>query len=155
MKKYLLAENYFLEGYACAQSVIMAYVDELDIDMKTAQKISSTFGGGMGRLRKTCGALTGAFMVIGLKYGNLDPKNLDVKLHSYSIVRKQADKFKEKYGTIECAELLEKYTDADDVKEREHHNIICHKLIKSSVKILETLIDIENGKSVTSKKEDI
>ena len=49
----------------------------------------------------------------------------------------------------------EKYTDADDVKEREHHNIICHKLIKSSVEILETLIDIENGKRLTSKKENI
>ena len=56
------AQSYFDEGYACSQSVLLAFADQFDLDERTAKLISSTFGGGMGRLRQTCGAVTGGFM---------------------------------------------------------------------------------------------
>ena len=108
MNKIAKAEKYFQEGYACSQSVLMAFAEESGLDIETAKKVSSTFGAGMGRLRKTCGALTGAFMSIGLKYGNTMPDDMKAKLDSYDMVRELAKRFTEKHGTTECGELLHK-----------------------------------------------
>ena len=140
MDKILKAEEYFLQGYACSQSVLMAYADELGLDIEIAKKISSTFGGGMGRLRKTCGVLTGAFMVIGMKYGNTDPKDLKTKLASYDMVRDLYQRFEEKHGTAECKELLIKYADAKSVEARDHHKIICSSLVKDATNMLEEIL---------------
>jgi C_GCAxxG_C_C family probable redox protein len=135
--KELKAEEFFLEGYACSQAVLMAFADEIGLDMETAKKVSSTFGGGMGRMRKTCGALTGAFMVIGIKYGNTKPDDMETKLNSYDIVQELAKKFKAKHGTTNCAKLLKKYTTPDAVENRNHHKIICSKLVKDATNMLE------------------
>ena len=62
----------FKNGYNCAQAVLLAFSDELEIDEKTLALISSSFGGGMGRMREVCGAVSGMFMVAGLKYGYSD-----------------------------------------------------------------------------------
>jgi len=139
MDKISKAEEYFLQGYACSQSVLMAHAEELGLDLETAKKISSAFGGGMGRLRKTCGALTGAFMVIGMKYGNIDPKDLKTKLTAYDMVRELYKKFEEKHGTAECKELLIKYADAKSVEARDHHKIICNSLVKDATNMLEEI----------------
>ena len=64
-----LAAKYFVEGYNCAQAVVLAFCDVTGLDEKTALRISSSFGGGMGRLREVCGACSGMFMVAGLLYG--------------------------------------------------------------------------------------
>ena len=141
MNNELKAEEYFLEGYACSQAVVMAYADEVGLDMETAKKVSSTFGGGMGRMRKTCGALTGAFMVLGMKHGNTKPDDMETKLNSYEMVRELADIFKEKHGTNECAELLEKYATKEVVKDRNHHKIICNRLVKDAVTMLDEILD--------------
>ena len=77
----------FDEGYACSQSVLLAFKDQFNIDETTAKLISSTFGGGMGRLRQKCGAVTGGFMVLGLAYGNTDPQDMDTKLMAYDKVQ--------------------------------------------------------------------
>lgn len=140
MDKASKAEEYFLQGYACSQSVLMSYTEELGLDMETAKKISSTFGGGMGRLRKTCGALTGAFMVIGLKYGNTKPDDMKTKLDAYAMVKELAKRFEEKHGTTQCAELLSKYVNKEAVEARNHHKIICNCLVKDSVNILQDII---------------
>lgn len=140
MVKTSKAESYFLEGYACSQSVLMAYAEEEGLDMETAKKISSTFGGGMGRLRKTCGALTGAFMVLGLKYGNTEPKDMKNKLTTYDMVRELHNKFMSKHGTSDCKELLIKYADAKSVEAREHHKIICNSLVKDATNMLEEIL---------------
>lgn len=102
------AMELFKQGYNCSQSVIGAWCEELGLDFSTAVKLSQTFGGGMGRMREVCGACTGAFMVLGLKYGTDNPKDASRKKQVYEIVQKFAKRFKEENGrdTIVCRELL-------------------------------------------------
>lgn len=98
---------YFQEGYNCAQSVFMAYSDFYDIDIELAKKLSCSFGGGMGRLREVCGACSGMFMILGLQYPSTDPADKYAKTKNYAAVQRTAQAFKDKYGTIICADLLE------------------------------------------------
>ena len=130
------ALSYFDEGYACSQSVLLGFSEELDLNKNTAKLISSTFGGGMGRLRQKCGAVTGGFMVLGLTYGNSDPKDMDTKLASYKKVRELNHLFEDIHGTTICAELLKKHASEADVAERKHHKIICRKVVNDVVDIL-------------------
>lgn len=123
------ALSYFDEGYACSQSVLLAFSEELNLDERTAKLISSTFGGGMGRLREKCGAVTGGFMVLGLKYGNTDPKDMDTKLAAYKKVRDLNQAVEEIHRTSNCAEILKKHATEADVTERKHHKIICRKIV--------------------------
>lgn len=95
------AKELFKMGYNCAQSVLGVYCEELGLDFETAMKLSSSFGGGMGRLREVCGAVSGMFMVLGLLYST--GKN---KKEQYEKVQEIAKKFKDKNGSIICRELL-------------------------------------------------
>jgi len=135
------ALSYFDEGYACSQSVLLAFAEELDLNENSAKLISSTFGGGMGRLRQKCGALTGGFMVLGLAYGNSDPKDMDTKLASYKKVRELNHLFEDIHGTSVCAELLKKHATEAEVFERKHHKIICRKAVSDVAGLLHDLIN--------------
>ena len=97
MKNYReIAENFFTEGYNCAQSVLLAFADELGIDADMATTISAPFGGGMGRLREVCGAFSGMLMAFGCHYGKYAPEDSDRKKQQYAIVQELAHKFEEK-----------------------------------------------------------
>ena len=85
------AKEFFLEGYNCSQAVFLAFSDELGIDQETALRLSSSFGGGMGRLREVCGAVSGMFMAAGVKYGYSDPKASDEKKEHYARIQKLAE----------------------------------------------------------------
>ncbi len=135
---------YFDEGYACSQSMLLAFSKEFKVDENTAKLISSTFGGGMGRLREKCGALTGGFMVIGLKYGNLDPKDMDTKLAAYRKVRELNKKVEAIYGTTSCAEILKKHATEAEVADRKHHKIICRRVVGNVAEIVYDMIHPEN-----------
>jgi len=135
------ALSYFDKGYACSQSVLLTFAEELDLNENTAKLIASTFGGGMGRLRQKCGAVTGGFMVLGLTYGNSDPKDMDTKLASYKKVRELNHLFEDIYGTSICAELLKKHATEADVAERKHHKIICRKIVGDVTGILYDLTE--------------
>jgi C_GCAxxG_C_C family probable redox protein len=137
------AQSLFDEGYACSQSILLAFADVCHLDKKTAALISSTFGGGMGRLRQKCGALTGSFMVLGLKYGNLDPHDMDTKLNSYEKVRELNRMFEEKYGVTDCAALLENNTTQSEVEQRKHHAIICRAIVGDAAGMLFDLLDLK------------
>ncbi len=100
------AKQLFLEGYNCAQAVFCAFSDELGVDQETALRLSSSFGGGMGRLREVCGAVSGMFMAAGVKYGYSDPKARDEKTEHYARIQELAGNFKEQNGSIVCRELL-------------------------------------------------
>lgn len=97
----------FKSGYNCAQSVFLAFADDFGFDQETALKISSSFGGGMGRLREVCGVVSSMFAIAGLKYGYTSSNDDDAKAKHYQLIQDLAERFKEKYGTIICRELLE------------------------------------------------
>ncbi len=100
------AKAYFHEGYSCAQAVVLTFTEELGIDRETALKVSAPFGGGMGRLREVCGAVSGMFMVLGFIDGCTSPKDREAKTALYKQVQEMAQKFKEENGSIVCRELL-------------------------------------------------
>lgn len=102
----LIAKNYFLEGYNCSQAIVLAFSDIIGIERSALLKISSSLGGGMGRLREVCGAVSGIFLVLGYIRGYCDPSDYDGKKQLYSEVQELAEKFKGKYGSIVCRELL-------------------------------------------------
>lgn len=96
----------FAEGYNCAQSVVGAWADYYGLDLDTALRISSSFGGGIGRMRLTCGAASGMFMLAGLETGTTDPKDREAKGHNYQVVQQLAEEFRKEMGSITCGELL-------------------------------------------------
>ncbi|MGN0142801.1 MAG: C-GCAxxG-C-C family protein [Roseburia sp.] len=100
------AMELFLEGYNCSQSVFLAFIDYYDMDWETAAKLSSSFGGGMGRLREVCGTVSGMFLAAGMIYGYADPKSPEAKAEHYARIQELAKTFEEKHGTIICRELL-------------------------------------------------
>lgn len=108
------AEALFKEGYNCAQAVFGAFADELGIDKETAMLIASSFGGGIGRLREVCGAVSGMMLVCGMKKGCGVPDDHGAKKEHYALVQKLAEKFREQNGAIVCRELLALPTGASE-----------------------------------------
>lgn len=100
------AVDFFEQGYNCSQAVFMAYSEKYGIDTETAAKIATSFGGGMGRLREVCGAVSGMFIVLGLAYPATDAKDKASKNENYKLVQKTAKEFKEIMGSYICADIL-------------------------------------------------
>ena len=101
------AGELFLSGSNCAQAVIVAFSDITGMDEKTSARISSAFGGGMGRMREVCGAVSGMLMVLSLLYGYEEPGENDCnKKRLYKEVQDLAGKFREEVGSIVCREIL-------------------------------------------------
>lgn len=97
----------FQNGANCAQAVVTAYADELGMDEKTALRLASSFGGGIGRMREVCGAVSGMMMVYGLLRGYDDLNDPALKKAHYANVQALAAQFREANGSIICRELLE------------------------------------------------
>lgn len=100
------ARNLFLSGCSCSQAVFAAFAEDFGMDQDTALRLASSFGGGMGGMRETCGAVSGMLMVAGLKWGYSEVGNLEKKTAHYARVRKLIDSFKAEHTTIVCRELL-------------------------------------------------
>lgn len=100
------AVSLFKEGYNCSQAVVAAYADLYGFTREQALKISASFGGGIGRMRKTCGAACGLFILAGLESGCTIGKDREGKEANYKLVQKLADEFTQRNGSITCAELL-------------------------------------------------
>jgi len=94
------AVSSFKEGFNCSQAVLSTYGPQFGLNRESALKVSGAFGAGMGRLGETCGAVTGAFMVIGLKYGSTRAEDKETKERAYSLVRDFVKKFKARNGSI-------------------------------------------------------
>ena len=101
-----LAESYFKKGYNCAQAVAMAYAEEIGLDKDNIAKAVSCFGGGMGRMREVCGAVSGMLFVYGNLKGYSDPKATKEKMETYAAVQELMGKFKNKNGSYICRELI-------------------------------------------------
>jgi C_GCAxxG_C_C family probable redox protein len=93
-------------GCNCAQAVLCAFARDLGLEERAALRIATGFGGGMGRTGSTCGAVTGAYMVLGLARGMNDPEEKIRKDATYTLVREFADRFRKKHGALGCRELL-------------------------------------------------
>ena len=100
------AANNFRKGYNCAQSVLLAFANQVGLKEDEALKLASSFGGGMGRLREVCGAVSAMFMIAGILKGYTEPNNDVVKANHYKLIQDLAAEFKLKHGTIICRELL-------------------------------------------------
>jgi len=106
MTKQEQAQEYFRNGYNCAQSVFATFCQDFGMNLGTGLKLSSSFGGGMGGLRQVCGAVTAMFMIAGLKYGYIDSKDINLKNKHYELIQDLAKQFSDKFGSIICKELL-------------------------------------------------
>ncbi len=139
------AEEYFVDGYNCAQAVVLAYADKMGIDEKSAIMIAGPFGGGMGRMREVCGAVSGMFMVFGACKGTNDPKDAEGKKAMYKAVRDMADEFKEQNGSIVCRELLgltgPDGTEPEARSEKYYQKRPCAELVRIAAEIAEKYID--------------
>ena len=101
-----LARNNFLKGYNCAQAIAVAFHDLIGLTEEEAAKMASPFGGGFGRMREVCGAVSGMTLVLGALEGNPDPSDQAAKTRIYERERELLAKFQEAQGSIICRELL-------------------------------------------------
>ena len=140
MKVSLVEEavNRFKEGLSCSQAIFVTYGKQYGIDEKIAKTISSSFGGGMGRTCQTCGAVTGAYMVLGFIHREDDEKVAKEK--TYALVQEFSRRFNELHGSVNCKELTK--CDFRTVEGREYFrannlNNKCSELVRDSALILE------------------
>lgn len=100
------AVELFKSGFNCSQSVVVAFADMYGFTEEQALHMSASFGGGIGRMRMTCGAACGLFMLAGLEKCALEGKDRASKAENYALVQRLAEEFKKRNGTLTCAELL-------------------------------------------------
>jgi C_GCAxxG_C_C family probable redox protein len=140
------AVDNFKQGFNCSQSVCAAYNDQFGLNQDLALRISGAFGGGMGRMAETCGAVTGAVMIIGLKYASTTPGDIKTKENAYAMVREFVDRFKARNHTILCHELLEcDISTPEGMKHAREQKLIprcCPKFVKDAAEILEQILAV-------------
>jgi C_GCAxxG_C_C family probable redox protein len=138
------AVSSFHNGFNCAQSVFVSYCDEFGLDKSTALKLSCGLGGGMGRLGETCGAVTGAYLLIGLKYGKYTETDDAAKEKTYATVREFAKLFKQRNGSTQCIDLLGVDPLTGDLELiKQQHDTVCPKAIRDAIEIVDTLLFAE------------
>jgi len=140
------AKELFQEGYNCAQAVVLAYADYFEERPETLAMMISSFGGGMGRLREVCGAVSGMFFVAGKLYGYANPKAGEEKKDHYTRIQELAASFRERNGSIVCRELLglqEKVsTPVPEARTAEYYKKRpCAELVAEAAEILERYIE--------------
>lgn len=108
------ARDMFLQGYNCCQAVVGAFADLYGFDPQTAMKMAEGFGGGLGRMRLTCGAVNAMAIVAGMKMSHGQPGDLKRRGEIYAVVRQMVEEFKANNGSIVCAELLGMALPKDD-----------------------------------------
>lgn len=106
MSKAKEAKKQFEEGFSCAPTVLSTYSEQLGLEKALALKIACGLSGGIGRMGRTCGAVTGAVMVIGLKHGQADLADEESRRKTHELVKEFIDRFTALHGSIECRELI-------------------------------------------------
>lgn len=130
--------------YNCAQAIFSVYSGRLGFDEELAKKIACGFGAGLGRSAGVCGAVTGAFLVLGLKYGMSDPDRQEDKELTYAKVREFISRFEKRCSSINCVDLLGVDISTPEglreAKERNLMTIECEKIVAKAAVILEELL---------------
>lgn len=106
MSRADIAKELFENGCNCCQAVFCAFLDETKLSKEDALRLSAGFGGGMGRMREVCGAVSGMTMALSDKFASVDPNDHAKKAELYALIQKAAGEFKEENGSIICRELL-------------------------------------------------
>ena len=138
------AAELFVGGYNCAQAVMVAFSDVTGLDEKFSAKISSSFGGGMGRMREVCGAVSGMLMVAGILYGYDDPKATKEKRDLYAQVQAMAGRFREELGSIVCRDLLKNPpSDPNPTPRTEqfYKDRPCARMVATAARIMDEFIE--------------
>jgi C_GCAxxG_C_C family probable redox protein len=144
MKRSDRAVALFKEGFSCSQAVLSVFAEEYGLSQEQALKISGAFGSGMGRMGHTCGAVTGAFMVIGLKYGRTKADDRASKEKTYALVLEFVERFKRRQKTVMCRGLtgcdLLKPEGRRAYSEKRLQETLCSVLVRDAVEILEEIL---------------
>lgn len=137
------AETYFCNNFNCSQAVFTTFATELGLDEEVALKISTQFGGG-ARKGEMCGAVAGALMVLGLKYGHCHAEDMVEKGNAYQISEDFMNRFIADKGTVVCRELLgydvSKQEDMQKIKELDLFKTICPEMIRCATSIVEQMM---------------
>ena len=141
------AEAMFRQGCSCSQAVLAAFADQFDLDRATALSMAAGFGGGMGRLGETCGAVTGGIMVLGLRYGGTTAAGRAAKEKTYERVRDFIARFKAVEGSVTCRELLGCDISTDqgyqEARQRQLTTTLCPRFVRQAAEILEEMLGSE------------
>jgi C_GCAxxG_C_C family probable redox protein len=145
MTKPEKAIGYFEQGFNCSQSVLTAFCRELNIPEDDLLRISCAFGGGMGRRQLTCGAVSGALMVLGLHFGRGREDDISLKTITYEKAAEFMKEFETRNGTLNCKELLRGLNmhDPEEMKKIEEMNLFrtsCYQYARDAVEIAEKII---------------
>ncbi len=143
MERSEQAKELFLEGNNCAQSVLLSFADDYGYSKELALKISAGFGGGMGKTQETCGAVSGAIMVLGIREGEKASDNNELKSGAYGSTKELISKFTDEFQTTSCRELTgcDFNTDSGNEKFKSEGVMekICAPCIKRAVEIVESI----------------
>jgi len=143
--KSILAAEKFGSGYNCSQSVLSVFAEDFGMTKDCCLRLASPFGSGIARMQETCGAITGALMVIGLKYGKGE-HGLEVdKANAYKISLQLISKFKERHQSINCFELLDNLDintpeGIAEIQKRKLFRCKCSKYVQDAVEIAESIL---------------
>jgi len=137
----------FESGFSCSQAVLAAFSQSLGMDRETALKIAQPFGGGMAQRGETCGAVTGAYMALGLKHGRTRAEDAQARDKTYALMREFIERFTAAYGSLQCRSLLGfRLDDPDEHARAEEAGLfrdLCPRLVSSAVEIVEDLLSSE------------
>ena len=145
MSRVELAVSCFEEGFTCSQALLSAYGTQFGLDREVALRIADGFGGGMGRMGEICGAVTGAFMVIGLKYGRTVAEDTQARKKTNSLINEFVRRFKDSHESIVCRELLgcdiSTPEGLNSAREQKLFTTICPKCVRDAAEIVGQILE--------------
>jgi C_GCAxxG_C_C family probable redox protein len=137
------AKSIYKEGFSCSMAVLGAFCEQFGLDKNLAYRVSSGFGGGM-HLDQTCGAVTGAFMVIGLKFGRTRADDVEAKMKVARLTNEFAKKFRARHGSIGCTALIGCNISTpegfEEAKKKDLFKQVCPKYVISAAEILDEML---------------
>ena len=140
------AKKQFEKGFLCAPTVLSTYSEQLGLEKTLALKMACGFGAGIGRMGRTCGAVTGAVMVIGLKHGQVNLADMESREKTYTLVKEFVDRFTALHGSIECKELIGyDLSNSSDLKSARESGVFqnkCPSFVYDSARILEDVLHL-------------
>ncbi len=140
------AVTLFTQGYNCAQSVFVAFSDVTGMDEELAKRLSSSFGGGMGRMREVCGTCSAMFMIAGILYGEGTETDHSIKTEHYKRIQYLSEEFRKKHETIICRDLLKGLavtsTPTPEKRTEQYYKVRpCVKFVRTAAEILDRYLE--------------